>query len=246
MDEERSRACIALYQSANVNGSWILFSLVTKARVRSSNFVVMKMTDQVISTMNSIACEGTVAQATIPEAIGSVVAVEEPDSQYEVHNPVQINEYVNQQELEAVDEVAVDEVSDEVFDFIEEENTTEYEATVQQLVRTRSGREIKSTRTRDQYFVFATLDDAEKIAYSEEILQLFKEKEVLQPVYFSGIRNKRKIIRSFMFTKKKFFPDGTFERYKGRLVGDGREQDRTIYQDVSAPTASFSAVLCAL
>jgi len=45
VDQERSQACIALYPSANVSGSWILYHLKTQTRVRRSNFKVMKLND---------------------------------------------------------------------------------------------------------------------------------------------------------------------------------------------------------
>ena len=43
VDQPRSEACIVLYPSANLNGSWILYSLVNHSRVRRTNFKVMKI-----------------------------------------------------------------------------------------------------------------------------------------------------------------------------------------------------------
>ena len=49
-----------------------------------------------------------------------------------------------------------------------------------------------------------------------------------------------------MFLKEKHLPDGSFERYKARLMGDGSMQDRNVIQNLSSPTASFTFVLIGL
>jgi hypothetical protein len=55
--------------------------------------------------------------------------------------------------------------------------------------------------------------------------------------------NKRgKIIRSKMFCKAKFNADGTFDKFKARLVAGGDMQVKTDYDDLSAPTVATSSV----
>ena len=51
------------------------------------------------------------------------------------------------------------------------------------------------------------------------------------------------IIRSQMFLKEKYFPTGAFEKLKARLVAGGNQQDKELYDDISSPTVSTSAVM---
>jgi Reverse transcriptase (RNA-dependent DNA polymerase) len=59
-----------------------------------------------------------------------------------------------------------------------------------------------------------------------------------------SIREKMDIIRSSMFLK--VYPDGKPDKFKARLVAGGNQQDKTLYDDLSAPTVSSSAVLTIL
>jgi hypothetical protein len=52
------------------------------------------------------------------------------------------------------------------------------------------------------------------------------------------------VIRSHMFIKEKVDADtGVLERIKSRLVAGGNQQDRSLYDDLSAPTASTTSVM---
>ena len=42
--------------------------------------------------------------------------------------------------------------------------------------------------------------------------------------------------------KRKTHPDGRFDKYKARLVAGGDQQNKNLYDDVSSPTVSTSAV----
>ena len=55
---------------------------------------------------------------------------------------------------------------------------------------------------------------------------------------------RRGVIRSKMFLKEKFFPDGTFDKLKCRIVAGGDMQDRSEYgeDETSSPTVSLSSV----
>ena len=50
------------------------------------------------------------------------------------------------------------------------------------------------------------------------------------------------IIRSSMFLKRKNNPDGNFNKLKARLVAGGDQQNKGLYDDLSSPTVSTSAV----
>jgi hypothetical protein len=81
----------------------------------------------------------------------------------------------------------------------------------------------------------------------KEIKQMF-DKKVFKPVRYKGIplAYRGKTIRTFMFIKEKYKPDGTFDKMKARLVVGGNEQDLEIIVDVSSPTLSLSALLMIL
>ena len=65
-------------------------------------------------------------------------------------------------------------------------------------------------------------------------------KRVFHPVNVRQLTNKqlRSIIRSSIFLKEKYLPNGNFDKLKARLVAGGHMQDRSLYDDVSSPTVS--------
>jgi hypothetical protein len=81
----------------------------------------------------------------------------------------------------------------------------------------------------------------------EAELRQFVTKKMLHPVLMGGLSRaqRMRIIPSKMFLKEKFFPDGTFDKMKARLVAGGHRQDRTLYgdDDTTAPTAAHSSVM---
>jgi hypothetical protein len=84
-------------------------------------------------------------------------------------------------------------------------------------------------------------------ACKEELLQLFREKKALVPVKWHELteEQKAKTVRSHMFLREKY-EDGKFIKMKGRIVADGRMQDRTVYTDYSSPTAKTRSVITCL
>ncbi len=53
----RSAACIALYPTGNSIGSWVLWKIDARSRVRRSNMVKLVTTDNIIAIMNAVASE---------------------------------------------------------------------------------------------------------------------------------------------------------------------------------------------
>jgi hypothetical protein len=89
--------------------------------------------------------------------------------------------------------------------------------------------------------------DVAKQACMAELLQLFREKRALTPVRKEDLteEQRKSIIRSHMFLAEKY-EDGKFIKMKGRVVADGRMQDRTVYTNYSAPTAKTRSVITCL
>ena len=74
------------------------------------------------------------------------------------------------------------------------------------------------------------------------------EKKVWTPVDVQKLprEEKARIIRSSMFPKEKFLASGEFEKLKARLVAGGDQQDKTLYDDLSAQTVGTSSVFTVL
>ncbi len=87
---------------------------------------------------------------------------------------------------------------------------------------------------------------AEKVC-EVELKQLFLDKKALLPMKWEDLNKeqRRRVIRSHMFLTEKY-NDGVFEKLKGRMVADGRTQDRSIYMDYSSPTVKTSSVMTCL
>ena len=49
-----------------------------------------------------------------------------------------------------------------------------------------------------------------------------------------------------MFLKEKFDGNNVFEKLKSRLVADGSTQDRTLYNNLSSPTAKLDSIFIVL
>ena len=76
-----------------------------------------------------------------------------------------------------------------------------------------------------------------------EIQQMLK-KEVWKPVDVGKLTplQRKSIIITSMFLKEKQKPDGSFDKLKARLVAGGHMQDRSVYEDISSPTVSWTSV----
>lgn len=86
-------------------------------------------------------------------------------------------------------------------------------------------------------------DEAKRVIKKE--LKQMLDKRVWTPVHVSSlsVTEKRSIIRSQIFLKEKYLPTGKFEKLKARLVAGGNQQDKDLYDDISSPTVSTSAVM---
>ena len=71
------------------------------------------------------------------------------------------------------------------------------------------------------------------------------EKGVIRGVHTRDLTElqRKAIIRSSMFLKDKYSASGVFEKYKARLVAGGDQQDKTIYEDLSSPTAATTSIM---
>jgi Reverse transcriptase (RNA-dependent DNA polymerase) len=85
-------------------------------------------------------------------------------------------------------------------------------------------------------------DEAKRVILKE--LKQMLDRKVFRPIQRSTLSatERRSTIRSSMFLKAKYHPDGTFDKLKARLVAGGDQQDKSLYNDLSSATVSTSAV----
>lgn len=88
--------------------------------------------------------------------------------------------------------------------------------------------------------------EAERVIMKE--LEQMLDKKVWTPVDVRTLTAEQRssVIRSSMFLKEKFLATGEFEKLKARLVAGGDQQNKNLYDDLSAPTVSTSAVFSVL
>ena len=89
-------------------------------------------------------------------------------------------------------------------------------------------------------------EEAKRVMLKE--LKQMIDKKVWEPISVRSLNSsdRSRIIRSQMFLKEKYLPTGEFEKLKARLVAGGDQQDKELYEDLSSPTVSTSAVLTVL
>jgi hypothetical protein len=89
----------------------------------------------------------------------------------------------------------------------------------------------------------ALYGDAADVATDIEIMQMLDLKvwKEVDPETLSR-EEFRTVIYSLLFLKAKYAPDGEFEKLKARLVANGAQQDKSVYENVSSPTARLASV----
>jgi hypothetical protein len=142
----RSTACIALFPIGNSTGSWQLFKIASRSRVRRTNMVKLVTTGLVADAMNAIAkeeLESTLQTQGIPEMGDEQQSADEAEGSVgaPVGNPEEIH-YEVQQEIPA--EVPAEIPSDSPEEDKEEQKESgEDQAQPEPNNTTRLGREIR-------------------------------------------------------------------------------------------------------
>ena len=246
----RSSACIALYPTGNSIGTWVLWKIETRSRVRKSNMIKLVTTDSVIAIMNATAYEERTEVRTRNENADNDWEV----SQTETERSGDHSE-TSQEESSAHNEVTQQESVE-----THPEDQEEHQEGIQveessisrdddRAVTTRSGRQVvRPVR-------FAAVTRVSRSAWKEtlvtqaikkELKQLFEELVALVPVKKEIIPENATILNSHMFVVNKFNANGDFEKVKARLVADGRDQDPAMYPNKSSPTVAIHSVFTVL
>jgi Arginine methyltransferase-interacting protein, contains RING Zn-finger len=269
--DARSEPCIALYPAANVTGgSWMMWSLRAQNYVRRSVWKRLPTPELVIMKMNELAGNArvqTVENETTSHELNeqeegevvradTIIPGEDPDQVIVTPAEAQVESEEITEESEQQAEVPEDAVDDEKYDEDVVNNNTEPEP---EPILRRSERSTAGKRTQEDDYLYnltqmsinmglKTHDEVAEEAIRAEFDQLFYKKKALVPVKLSSLSKKqrKKILRSSMFLKEKYDGKGWFEKLKGRLVADGRMQDRTLYQDKESKTAAIESIMLSL
>jgi hypothetical protein len=242
----RSAACIAPHPAGNLSGSWILWKIENRTRVRRTNMRKMVTSDLIMQAMNATAAESAIAEET-PEP--GEVATQQPAETVAAEYVVEAAEARNpQSDLMAApvdSENAVKENAIEKTEMAVEEQ----DAAGALAVTTRSGRNVHRL-VRYMQVTKVSREDwkmaASTIAIEAELRMLFKELKALHCVRRAAIKVGTKILKSHMFVVEKHLADGNFDKMKARLVADGRDQDAEMYPDKSSPTVAMHSMFTAL
>jgi hypothetical protein len=290
----RTEPCVALYPSANQNGSWVFYNLNTKSYVRRTQWKKLPTNKLVIAVMNELA--GTtglkIVDIELPErdTESERMSLDPPDTHLptttlpEMTDEEEIIQFDDDVEMpELIPRQADDDsVSESSNDFEDEDEKERWEAELEaqereeEVLQTDSSgsstprdedRRIPLRRTArsnagvqryDTNYEWNLMNlsvgaavrnfgNTALDACKNELVQLFVEKKALVPVKWNDLSDtqRKKIVRSHMFLREKY-EDGKFIKMKGRIVADGRMQDRTIYTDYSSPTAKTRSVMTLL
>jgi len=282
----RTEPCIALYPSANRNGSWVFYNIKTRTYARRSRWQKLPVSQLIIDTMNQLAGGSIITLADLstgveeerlqgamedegpqlhaPAADARVVPTAEEQAILEEPPPL-VDQTGDDSDSEADDDdeepLEEDEEDDDIAELLDQALDSDGSSQVQSQPTATTRRTTRHNagvkRLDDSYewnlmnlslgAAIRNFGDKARDACKAELLQLFEEKKALRPVRWADLTQDQKesVIRSHMFLKEKY-EDGKFVKMKGRVVADGRMQDRTIYTDYSSPTAKTRSVMTCL
>lgn len=239
----RSIPCIALFPCNNSTGSWEFMNLMTKQRVRRSNWKLLATSELIIDTMNVFEDKSL---PVVPE-------VAQPHAEEQVQDPPQGEEPV----IEEPANFVIDE-EDEPPDLVDAQDSDsddddEDEVEADQGIASRTRRRTGAAINPPERYTLASVKvyksrekDPERIkkikkSEKEEIELLFIDLCGLQPVY-----EQKDAYRCHMFSVEKTLETGEHDKFKSRLVFDGSEQEAELFPDRSSPTAALHSLMACL
>jgi hypothetical protein len=107
----RSEPCIALYPSANISGSWVMWSLASETYVRRTHWRVLPISELVIKKMNELAGVNKIVKA---ENESATEKLEEAVEEKEERLPTIVPESEPAMKTMTVEEAGLQEQSEEV------------------------------------------------------------------------------------------------------------------------------------
>ena len=262
--DPRSVGAIALHSTGNLQGSVKFYILSSKKIVTRDRWIKLPIPQEVIDHMNAMDTEeeqemdeiltedlpahetdivrpSTMYTGGIPDSVEQVPRVlatdEDSNVQAEVVNADQQHSTVNENQTAK---------EREPYYPLHQYNTRSRVSFSPHLLQQTSRNEAHCLHISVQK-AMKTNSESTMNAVEKEIKQML-DKKVFKPVRYKDIplAYRCKTIRTFMFMKEKYRPDGTFDKMKARLVAGGNEQDLEMIGDVSSPTVSLSSLLMIL
>jgi hypothetical protein len=225
----RSSACIALYPVGNSIGSWVLWKIETRSRVRRSNVTKLVTSDLIKQAMNALTREGqedAAAASAVEAETQQPAIVSETDDAGAVEEEIPEGDLVEPQEADELERQEAEELPGESA----EDNVPDIGEVVDTVNRTRSGRRVViASRFMNVTKVKEWKTEAADIAIKAELRMLFEELKALRCVKRASIKAGIKILKSHMF-----------------VVADGIDQDEGMYPNKSSPTVAVHSVFTAL
>jgi hypothetical protein len=247
----RTQSAIALYHTGNIQGSVRFCILETQAIVSRDQFIVLPITEDIINRINEIAMDRV---ELVDELVGDLD--EQPQDRESSLNYLPPERRIESTDIELpVDELpsaSQDEVPTNINQRDEEfSNLPVPQAAIISRSR-RSGGErdsminLVNLAKVGNYSIKEGFQDHKRRAavyeaLYKELLQMHT-KGVFSPARKEDVGPSDSLIPSRSFLKDKFTPDGQLSTIKLRLVAGGHRQDRALYDDISSPTASVTAL----
>jgi hypothetical protein len=254
----RTIAGIALGSSGNVTGSVKFLSLDTLRTITRDQFIILPIPDTVISQMNQLAASDGDSNIIDDTDSSEDPNLDNPANDLSIIPPNDPNPLPPPDISDNSDLIVHDILGDQDLNVdgnggnalrggLRNIEVTDLPANPEPERRynTRGIRNHWDPATHQKVYnisVKAALkqmpDEAMKSIY-KELLQMI-EKNVFKGL-LPSYRHSKKVIKSFMFLKEKFFASGEFEKLKARLVAGGNMQDRLaiLYEYINSPTASI-------
>jgi hypothetical protein len=179
----RSSACIALHPASNAAGSWILWKIETRSRVRRSNVKKMVTTDIIVQAMNSVANESRLEELEEVEEAARQQPAKNPEDIGEITEEAEETPARNPVEILPSEETAAEQDAEEEKD---ERDVTE---AVEPVVTTRSGRKVIRPSRFVQVTKVSREDwkmEASTIAIKAELKMLFEDLRSVPTTCISG------------------------------------------------------------
>ena len=262
--QPRTEPCIALYPAGNVSGSWIFWSLESKAYIRRTNFTKLATTQHVINIKNVLAgvtgiskvqqMDAEEEHAAMKDKVVLERELEEEIITSDIPHPNIIEP--NSGEVEAEGEVVQSVTGEEEIPTVPQVGDTSVDTVnYGRGLRRGSAPDSKNLTnlTEEDVWVLTQFTAKKGLAkhgkltmdsINKEFTMLLHEKEAIAPAKRKYIRRKcmKNRVRSSVFLKEKVDGNNMFEKLKTRVVADVNTQDKTLYNFLKSTTAKLESI----
>mmetsp|Transcript_2609 Transcript_2609/g.3980 ORF Transcript_2609/g.3980 Transcript_2609/m.3980 type:complete len:661 (+) Transcript_2609:626-2608(+) len=260
----RSIPCIALYPNSNSTGSWEFMNLMTKQRVRRSNWKLMVTTQLIVDVMIFFEEKKNPEipqEVQQPEQEATLQVLAQPPENVEAGAPVEpeveeaqdvqitaegeiVSSDVQEAEVEPPDLVDAPDYDSDDGEEDEEDESDEEENEPETGTASRTRPQTGAPMNPPPRYTMASVKINKKRENKDEIELLFVDLRGVVPEFKENIKGP--VYRCHMFEVEKFLATGDHDKFKSRLVFDGSEQDPSLFPDRSSPTVALHSLMACL